>query len=597
MKNSLLFLLSFCAIALGPHVIAESATWNQNPTDNLWNTAENWTPASVPNSETDVATFGASNVTDIMVGGATDIQNADNDVAEIVFTPGASAYTLISTPSTATTYSDIIAFFGTGIVNNSGQIQNLIAEAAPGPDGQQSAAIYFQSSASAGENVVITNQGSGSNIGNGAYGGQTNFGLDFTDTPSAGNATIINEGGKVSGTVTGGTTDVLSYSTAEAATFINQPGEVDGAAAGSTYIYTGGNIGTATFIGNAATVTGAEGGWTEIDGAICAGNSFLANGATIAGAQGGQVYSYGGTGHATFTASGGQGSGAQGGLLEIHNIADSSETVVVAQGGTNGGLGGMITINSRPTTLDQVQFQVLGNATMDLTGLSQPSAVIGSLSGQGTVSLSRRLLDVGSNNMSTSFSGIIQNSGGVSKSGTGTLALSGANTYKAGTTINAGALIASNTGGSATGTGSIAVNGGTLGGGGTIAGAVTVGTGSNSGAILQPGFGTNKKVTLTIQGLLTFNADATYNFGLKNKSAEIVANGVTIMSGAQFTMTAPNRSLPARKTATVISNTSTTPISGTFANLPDGGTITAGHNTFKANYEGGDGNDLTLTVQ
>ena len=38
------------------------------------------------------------------------------------------------------------------------------------------------------------------------------------------------------------------------------------------------------------------------------------------------------------------------------------------------------------------------------------------------------------------------------------------------------------------------------------------------------------------------------------------------------------------------------PIIGTFMNLPDGGTITAGSNTFQANYEGGDGNDLTLTV-
>jgi len=45
-----------------------------------------------------------------------------------------------------------------------------------------------------------------------------------------------------------------------------------------------------------------------------------------------------------------------------------------------------------------------------------------------------------------------------------------------------------------------------------------------------------------------------------------------------------------------ISNTSADPISGTFSNLPDGGTITVGSNIFQANYEGGDGNDLTLTV-
>jgi hypothetical protein len=46
----------------------------------------------------------------------------------------------------------------------------------------------------------------------------------------------------------------------------------------------------------------------------------------------------------------------------------------------------------------------------------------------------------------------------------------------------------------------------------------------------------------------------------------------------------------------VINNTSATPIAGRFGNLPDGATVTVGSNTFLANYEGGDGNDLTLTV-
>ena len=48
---------------------------------------------------------------------------------------------------------------------------------------------------------------------------------------------------------------------------------------------------------------------------------------------------------------------------------------------------------------------------------------------------------------------------------------------------------------------------------------------------------------------------------------------------------------------TVINNTAATPISGTFANLEDGSTInaTAG-NKLQVSYEGGTGNDLTLTV-
>jgi hypothetical protein len=47
---------------------------------------------------------------------------------------------------------------------------------------------------------------------------------------------------------------------------------------------------------------------------------------------------------------------------------------------------------------------------------------------------------------------------------------------------------------------------------------------------------------------------------------------------------------------TLISNTSADPISGKFSNLPDGSIVTINGNNFQASYEGGDGNDLTLTV-
>ena len=138
----------------------------------------------------------------------------------------------------------------------------------------------------------------------------------------------------------------------------------------------------------------------------------------------------------------------------------------------------MITINDVPVSLDQVQFQLLGNGTMSLSAIHQPSAIIGSLSGEGTVSLSNRFLDIGSNNLDTTFSGVLQNRGGVIKSGSGTLTFSGANTYRAGTTVNAGTLIVANQSGSGTGTGNVAVNGGTLGGTGIISGSTTIGTGT-----------------------------------------------------------------------------------------------------------------------
>ncbi len=231
--------------------------------------------------------------------------------------------------------------------------------------------------------------------------------------------------------------------------------------------------------------------------------------------------------NAQFVLNGGSANGAAGTVMTFYDTSTAANATITANGGTNGGKGASVNMNESSLG-GTAHFAVYGNGDLDIHRQDLGGVTIGSLEGDGRVLLGADQLGIGSANNSTIFSGSIQDGsiggGSLSKLGTGTLTLSGANTYTGGTYISAGALVASNTSGSATGTGNVAVNGGTLGGGGTIAGAVTVGTGSNSGAVLQPSFGTNKKVTLTIQGLLTFNADATYSFGLKNKRAEIVAN-------------------------------------------------------------------------
>ena len=160
-------------------------------------------------------------------------------------------------------------------------------------------------------------------------------------------------------------------------------------------------------------------------------------------------------------------------------------------------------------------------------------------------------------------------------------------------------LKVSNKAGSSTGTGAVKVNAGTLGGKGIIAGAVTVGTGTGAGAFLEPSVGTNKPGTLTIQKAVTFKADGSYTYEVNTKKAkadQVVANGVTIESGAQFDFTAvANKKLAAGTVFTAISNTSANSISGTFANLVDGSIFT-GRNSYQVSYSGGDGNDLALTV-
>jgi autotransporter-associated beta strand protein len=246
--------------------------------------------------------------------------------------------------------------------------------------------------------------------------------------------------------------------------------------------------------------------------------------------------------------------------------------------------------------------EVFGNGFLDISGHNAPGVSIGSIQGSGLVSLGARNLTVGSNNRSTTFSGVIQGSGTLTKIGRGKLVLKHGNTYSGGTTVEHGKLFVNNRGASGTGTGPVQVNGGELGGAGIIAGAVSVGTGSGSGAVLAPGFQSDdlrSPGTLTIQSLLTFNSDATYKFQLNtwNGTADdVVAGGVTINTGAQFSFDAGNGALPVGTVFTVITNTSGTQIAGTFSNLPDGATFTSNRNTYQVSYEGGDGNDLTLTV-
>lgn len=171
--------------------------------------------------------------------------------------------------------------------------------------------------------------------------------------------------------------------------------------------------------------------------------------------------------------------------------------------------GGTIKAGAVNTIPSASAVGVNNGATFDLNDFSQ---TIGSLSNDFTTgsggsvklgALSTTTLTTGGDNTDSIFSGIIQGAGNVTKVGTGTFTLTGANIYLGNTTLNAGGItilgslastvIANNTtgitrlvnGGTITGSGGVSVNalgsaGITIGDFGTFTNAVNLGTGINT---------------------------------------------------------------------------------------------------------------------
>jgi autotransporter-associated beta strand protein len=346
--------------------------------------------------------------------------------------------------------------------------------------------------------------------------------------------------------------------------------------------------------------------FTSLGGNTDAGDSTITlEGASVDGAQGGQAVfgassGFGSAGNAVITANGGTTTGAFGGSVIFALGGSAKNATLIANGGTNGGEGGLIFFETAAAADTTARIELFGNAILNTFGEYFVPFKIGSLEGSGTVSLGSTALVTGRNNLNTTFSGIIKDGGSLTKVGIGALTLEGANTYTGGTKINEGTLIVGNSAGSATGTGLVLVNGGTLGGSGTIAGAVVIGTGDGPGAFLAPGTAGSLPTIFTTQDRLSFKADGTYTYELDTNTAEgdqVVANRIRIESGAQFEFEViGNQKLDLGQVFTPINNVSTNRIRGTFTNLPHGSIVAINGNNLQVSYEGGDGNDLTLTV-
>lgn len=325
--------------------------------------------------------------------------------------------------------------------------------------------VDFHSSASAG-GATITNYSNGAvNFYNGTTAGAAsfdNFGsVNFYDASTAGNANINNDGGGygqvnfyddasagAASIYNGAWVYFYNNSTAGAATIDN---EYD------LEFHNNSSAGSATLLNDdtAYFYDDSTAGNAAIDNQLYLGflNSASAGSASIL--NNGTV-TFGGT------ATAGNGS-----------ILNNSE---MDFGGSSTAGAATVTSNAAAVYFHGLsdggtaQFILNNNSLLDISGQTGGIVTVGSIQddNSGTVFLGGDTLAVGSNNMSTTFGGLIADGGAnggsggsLDKIGTGTLTLTGANTYTGRTEIDGGILNVNNDGNLGM-SGQLTLNGGTL---------------------------------------------------------------------------------------------------------------------------------------
>ncbi|WP_374407787.1 autotransporter-associated beta strand repeat-containing protein [Hydrogenophaga sp.] len=290
---------------------------------------------------------------------------------------------------------------------------------------------------------------------------------------------------------------------------------ISGAGAAGSGALTNSHTNTATVAGQIslgadATISGASGTIALTNASTIGGNGSTL---TLTGSGGGSL-----TGSLAADVGGLSKQGAGAWTLSGANTYSGATTVG----------GGSLVAGSSSAFGTQSAVTVSGGATLDLAGFSN---TVGSLAGAGTVTNNgvAATLTTGGNGTSTTFSGSLQDGTGplsLTKTGSGTLTLSGSNSYSGSTTVQAGTLNLSgslnrgaatasvNTATGATFTGSGIVTAGTLalsgGGNVSLSGANAVDAASGSGTLGSVALNSSRLLTmgnLSLGGPLTLSSD------------------------------------------------------------------------------------------
>ncbi len=250
------------------------------------------------------------------------------------------------------------------------------------------------------------------------------------------------------------------------------------------------------------------------------------------------------------------------------------------------GIGGADADVVRLATTSQIpnntRIIIAGSGLFDMNNLTE---YFGSLEGSGHVDMGGGDLGIGSDNSSSLFSGLIEGSGDLRKSGTGIFELSGNNTYSGDTKISAGTLLVN---GSQPDSDIVVYSSGTLGGNGTV-GAIT------SSGTVAPGASPGQLgcASTTLQPGSTFEVELDGYAPVDHDQLDV--SGTATISNANLSIAWGF--VPAvGDSFTILDNDGTDAVAGTFNGLAEGASVVAGNVTLQISYVGGSGNDVVLSA-
>jgi len=537
-------------------------TWAGNGTTNLWNTtATNWNDFN---------------------GGSSNVAFSNGD--PVTFDDSGSVAPAISIPSDVATstvnfnnseeYNYTLG--GTGTINASGSLTK---------DGDGSVILNGKANFGA---AMIVNGGNLSLNGTTTVGGDLNLGYGAGAVTLAGTNSFSGSLNASAGTqLLSGTSSFNGFVSVNGATTISGPTTITGTGGTALWI---GNLGSAN-----ASLTIEPTGSLNMTGVFSDALVFGRDGGSATVVQNGGTVTYNPSNRdsAYIGASERNSSTAasytiNGGTLEMSNMRlGLSIGAIVSSLNQTGG-----TINVKQLDLGTIVTTGTGNYTMTGGTLNVGSAGITTTSNLYAISLANGTIGAAANWVSNmdmtlagpmtfdsgankiTLNGMLSGTGGITKTGGGTLVLTGWNDFTGATTVSTGTLA-----GNGTGTDSV----------------LSV----SSGAVIEPG--TPGDLGLSI-GVFSTGSSATFASGSTLKLEvdsgldavdQLSVSGALAITGANLVLSEiGSGTLPPATTYVIAESTSST-ITGTFAGHPNGSTITVGGNTFTIHYTA---SQVTLTT-